>query len=75
MLEVSLRDRIRNVYSFLIRRGTKVTDIAQRIAELKVYWARYIAGRADGVVMFSSGDRVPGNAACVGLLQGGPMTW
>ena len=44
MLGVSLRDRIRNDE---IRRRTKVTDIAQRIACLKWQWAGYIARRTD----------------------------
>ena len=45
MLGVSLRDRIRNEE---IRRRTKVTDIARRIAKLKWQWAGHIARRADG---------------------------
>ncbi|CAH2237951.1 jg4645 [Pararge aegeria aegeria] len=45
MLGVSLRDQIRNEE---IRRRTKVTDIAQRVAKLKWQWAGHIARRADG---------------------------
>ncbi|RVE54773.1 hypothetical protein evm_000540 [Chilo suppressalis] len=45
MLRVSLRDRIRNEE---IRKRTKVTDIAHRIANLKWQWAGHIARRTDG---------------------------
>ncbi len=45
MLGVSLRDRIRNEE---IRRRTKVTDIARRIAKTKWQWAGHIARRDDG---------------------------
>ncbi|XP_028175804.1 uncharacterized protein LOC114364024 [Ostrinia furnacalis] len=45
MLGVSLRDRIRNEE---IRRRTRVTDIARRIAKIKWQWAGHIARRADG---------------------------
>ncbi|KAI8421117.1 hypothetical protein MSG28_008210 [Choristoneura fumiferana] len=45
MLEVSLRDRIRNEE---IRRRTWVTDIAKRISSLKWQWAGHIARRTDG---------------------------
>ncbi|XP_052737833.1 putative uncharacterized transposon-derived protein F52C9.6 isoform X1 [Bicyclus anynana] len=45
MLGVSLRDRIRNEE---IRRRTKVTDIAQRVAKLKWQWAGHIVQRGDG---------------------------
>ncbi|CAH2228963.1 jg50 [Pararge aegeria aegeria] len=45
MLGVPLRDRIRNVE---IRRRTKVTDIAQRVAKLKWQWAGHIVRRKDG---------------------------
>jgi hypothetical protein len=45
MLEVSLRDRIRNDE---VRKRTKVTDIAQRIADLKWQWAGHIVRRTDG---------------------------
>jgi hypothetical protein len=45
MLGVSLRDRIRNDE---IRKRTKVTDIARRIADLKWQWAGHIARRTDG---------------------------
>jgi hypothetical protein len=41
----SLRDRIRNDE---IRKRTKVTDIARRIADLKWQWAGHIARRTDG---------------------------
>ncbi|CAH2251142.1 jg11821 [Pararge aegeria aegeria] len=42
MLGVSLRDQIRNEE---IRRITRVTDIAQRVAKLKWQWAGHIARR------------------------------
>jgi hypothetical protein len=45
MLGVFLRDRIRNDE---IRKRTKVTDIARRIADLKWQWAGHIARRTDG---------------------------
>jgi hypothetical protein len=45
MLAVSLRDRIRNDE---IRKRTKITDIARRIADLKWQWAEHIARRTDG---------------------------
>ncbi|CAH2227104.1 jg26717 [Pararge aegeria aegeria] len=44
MLGVSLRVQIRNK----IRRRTRVTDIAQRVAKLKWQWAGHIARRTDG---------------------------
>ncbi|CAH2210522.1 jg10823 [Pararge aegeria aegeria] len=42
---VSLRDQIRNEE---IRRRTRFTDIAQRVAKLKWQWAGHIARRTDG---------------------------
>ncbi|CAH2239275.1 jg21902 [Pararge aegeria aegeria] len=45
MLGISLRDQIRNVE---IRRRTRVTDIAKRIAKLKWQWAGHIIRRNDG---------------------------
>jgi hypothetical protein len=45
MLGVSLRDQIRNDE---IRKRTKVTDIARRIADLNWQWAGHIARRTDG---------------------------
>ncbi|CAH2238869.1 jg13679 [Pararge aegeria aegeria] len=45
MLGVSLRDQMRNEE---IRRRTRVTDIAQRVAQLKWKWAGHIARRTDG---------------------------
>ncbi|CAH2236015.1 jg7307 [Pararge aegeria aegeria] len=45
MLGVSLHDRIRNVE---IRKRTRVTDIAQRVAKLKWQWAGHIVRRKDG---------------------------
>ncbi|CAH2211469.1 jg22874 [Pararge aegeria aegeria] len=45
MLGVSLRDQIRNEE---IRRRTRVTNIAQRVAKLKWQWAGHIARRTDG---------------------------
>ncbi|CAH2245094.1 jg15932 [Pararge aegeria aegeria] len=45
MLGLSLRDQIRNEE---IRRRTRVTDIAQRVAKLKWKWAGHIARRTDG---------------------------
>jgi hypothetical protein len=44
MLELSLRDRIRNQ---VIRQRTKVTDIALRISILKWRWAGHISRRTD----------------------------
>jgi hypothetical protein len=44
MLEVSLRNRIRNQ---VIRQRTKVTDIAHRISKLKWQWAGHISRRTD----------------------------
>ncbi|CAH2242150.1 jg25564 [Pararge aegeria aegeria] len=44
MLGVSLRDQIRNVE---IRRRTRVTDIARRVAKLKWQWAGHIVRRKD----------------------------
>ncbi|CAH2244011.1 jg2521 [Pararge aegeria aegeria] len=44
MLGVSLRDQIRHEE---IRRRTRVTDIAQRVAKLKRQWAGYIARKTD----------------------------
>ncbi|CAH2234703.1 jg4689 [Pararge aegeria aegeria] len=45
MLGVSLRDRIRNVE---MRRRTRVTQVAQRVAKLKWHWAGHIVRRKDG---------------------------
>ncbi|CAH2268924.1 jg2794 [Pararge aegeria aegeria] len=45
MLGLSLRDQLRNE---VIRRRTRVTDIAQRVAKLKFQWAGHIARRTDG---------------------------
>ncbi|CAH2238579.1 jg17165 [Pararge aegeria aegeria] len=45
MLGVSLRDQIRNEE---IRRRTRVTEIAQRVAKLKWQWAGHIVRRKDG---------------------------
>ncbi|CAH2236034.1 jg7325 [Pararge aegeria aegeria] len=45
MLEISLRDKIRNVK---IRRRTRVTDITQRVAKLKWQLAGHIVRRRDG---------------------------
>ncbi|CAH2241463.1 jg15660 [Pararge aegeria aegeria] len=45
MLGVSLLDQIRNEE---IRRRTRVTNIAQRVAKLKWQWAGDIARRKDG---------------------------
>ncbi|KAJ8711218.1 hypothetical protein PYW07_008460 [Mythimna separata] len=45
MLGVSLRDHIRNED---IRKRTKVTDIARRIAKLKWQWTGHIARKTDG---------------------------
>ncbi|CAH2240412.1 jg3820 [Pararge aegeria aegeria] len=45
MLGVTLRDQIRIVE---IRRRTKVTDIAQRVAKLKWQWAGQIVRRKGG---------------------------
>jgi hypothetical protein len=64
MLGVSLCDRIRNDE---IRKRTKDTDIARRIADLKWQWAGHIAKRTNG----RWGGKVlewrpPGDAALVG---------
>jgi hypothetical protein len=74
MLGVSLRDRIRNDE---MRKRTKVTDIARRIADLKWQWAGHNARRTDGRWggKPSNGDRVPGDAVLVGPPQGGPTIW
>ncbi|CAH2236159.1 jg17672 [Pararge aegeria aegeria] len=45
MLGVSLCDQIRNEE---IHRRTKVTDIAQRVAKLKLQWAGDIVRKTDG---------------------------
>ncbi|CAH2239727.1 jg6796 [Pararge aegeria aegeria] len=45
MLGVSLRDIIRND---VIRRRTKVTDIAHRISKFKWQWAGHVCRRTDG---------------------------
>ncbi|CAH2240784.1 jg2484 [Pararge aegeria aegeria] len=45
MLRAILRDQIRNEE---IRRRTRVTDIAQRVAKLKWQWAGHIDLRTDG---------------------------
>ncbi|CAH2261416.1 jg26747 [Pararge aegeria aegeria] len=45
MLGVSLRDQIRNEE---IRRRTRVTDIAERVAKLKWQWAGQKARKTDG---------------------------
>ncbi|CAH2234465.1 jg1608 [Pararge aegeria aegeria] len=45
MQGVSLRDQIRNEE---IRKRTRATDIAQRVAKLKWQWAGHIARRIDG---------------------------
>ncbi|CAH2217693.1 jg26591 [Pararge aegeria aegeria] len=45
MLGVSLRDKIRNKE---IRKRTRVTEIAQRVAKLKLQWAGHVAWRTDG---------------------------
>ncbi|CAH2268262.1 jg15893 [Pararge aegeria aegeria] len=45
VLRVTLRDQIR--YE-VIRRRTRVTDIAQRVTKLKWQWAGHIARRTDG---------------------------
>ncbi|CAH2235140.1 jg16131 [Pararge aegeria aegeria] len=44
LLKVSLRDQVRNEE---IRRRTRVTDIAQRVAKMKWTWAGHIARRID----------------------------
>ncbi|CAH2235021.1 jg1290 [Pararge aegeria aegeria] len=48
MLGVSLRDQMRDERNEEIRRRTRVTDIAQRVAKLKWQWAGHIARRTDG---------------------------
>ncbi|CAH2241930.1 jg17114 [Pararge aegeria aegeria] len=73
MLGVSLRDEIRNEE---IRRRTRVTDIAQRVAKLKWQWALHLARRTDGrrVLRCWNGDPAPVNAVSVGPQRGGQMT-
>ncbi|CAH2241948.1 jg9066 [Pararge aegeria aegeria] len=44
-MEKAIRDQIRNEE---IRRRTRVTDLAQRVAKLKWQWAGHIARRTDG---------------------------
>ena len=60
-----------------IPRGTKVTDIARRIAKLKWQWAGGAHCSQDrqpiGTVKFWSGGRVPKSEEWG--LQGEPMTW
>ncbi|CAH2232969.1 jg8286 [Pararge aegeria aegeria] len=46
MLGVSQRDPIRNEE---IRRRTRITDIAKRVAKLKRQWAGHLAQRKDGL--------------------------
>ncbi|CAH2240079.1 jg6334 [Pararge aegeria aegeria] len=46
ILGVSLRDQIRREK---IRRRTRVTEIAQRVAKLKRQWAGHIARKTDGI--------------------------
>ena len=72
MLGVFLCDGIRNEE---IRRNTKVTDIARRIAKQSGSGrGTLLAGQtADGVVKFWNGGRVPESE--VGPIQGGPVTW
>ncbi|CAH2243454.1 jg9370 [Pararge aegeria aegeria] len=67
MLGVSLLDRIRNVE---IRRRTRVTDIAQRVAKLKWQWAGHIVRRKDG----RWGPELV-SAALVGPQRGGETTF
>ncbi|CAH2244044.1 jg12145 [Pararge aegeria aegeria] len=71
-LGVALRDHIRNE----IRRRTKGTDIAQRVAKLKWQWAGHIARRTDGrwVPRCWSGNPAQENAALVDPQPGGQTT-
>lgn len=46
MFGVSLRDKFRNEK---IRRRTKVVDIFQRIAELKLQWVEHVARLSVGI--------------------------
>ncbi|CAH2251949.1 jg13826 [Pararge aegeria aegeria] len=62
MLGVYLRDQIRNEE---IRKRTRVTDIAQRVAKLKWQWAGQLARRTDGPW---------GLKVLVGPQRGGQMT-
>ncbi|CAH2235488.1 jg1847 [Pararge aegeria aegeria] len=61
MLGVSLRDQIRNKK---IRRRTRVTDIAQRVAKLKWKWVGHIAWTTDErwgfKVLYRTGKRSVG---------------
>ncbi|CAH2237416.1 jg11271 [Pararge aegeria aegeria] len=76
MLGVSLRDRIRNVE---IRRRTRVTDIAQRVAKLMWQWAGHIVRRKDGrwgskVQHLGNGSPELLSAALVDPQRGGQAT-
>ncbi|CAH2256620.1 jg19606 [Pararge aegeria aegeria] len=73
MLKVSLRDRIRNVE---IRRRTRVTDIAQRLAKLKWQRAGQIVRRKDGrgVPRCWNGRPELVSAELVDLQRGGQTT-
>ncbi|CAH2247559.1 jg750 [Pararge aegeria aegeria] len=70
-----LRDQVRNEE---IRRRTRVTDIAQRVAKLKWQWAGQGHSSENpsfvGVLRCWSGDPAPVNAAWVGPQRGGRMT-
>jgi hypothetical protein len=72
MLRVSLRDRIRNDE---IRKRTKVTDIARRIASGSGQGTLRGGLTAVRVERSSNGDRVPGDATLVGPPQVGPTIW
>ncbi|CAH2244441.1 jg11620 [Pararge aegeria aegeria] len=54
-----------------IRRGTRVTVIAQRVAKLKWKWAGHIAQKTDGRFGFQNFDLAQVNAALVGPKRGG----
>ncbi|CAH2243962.1 jg16802 [Pararge aegeria aegeria] len=73
MLEVSLRDQIRNEE---IRRRTRVTDIAQRVAKLKWKSSGHIARGTDGSMVPKcwNGNPAQVNAVLVGLQRGGQTT-
>ncbi|CAH2244109.1 jg5120 [Pararge aegeria aegeria] len=60
-----------------IRRRTRVTDIAQRVAKLKWQWARHLARRTDGrwgSEVLEWQPRTTVNAAVVDSEQGGQTT-
>ncbi|CAH2232387.1 jg15325 [Pararge aegeria aegeria] len=60
-------------YLAVIRRRTRVTDIAQRVA-VKLEWARQTARRTAGCWGSKGGNPAPVSAALVDLQSGGQTT-